>query len=751
MQLALQWDNNPNFSGSMKNLGPNLLWLLAILPLAPAMAVAKSSPEIPPGLQAVYQQASHQIEVVNEKGKPIQWRAHNAANRLKLEFDGSGVVAHSQEGEWRLRMELTQLGSVEQLKPVERPKVTIEGNRLTYDRGAVQEWYINDPRGLEQGFTLNNPLGKEDLVLQLALEGNAKPELIEKGKAVQFVTPQGKTLRYKGLKAWDANGKDLRVAMSLKENTLQLQVAVADAAYPITIDPLLTLVETQKLPAPVITNYACNPDVVMYCPNTRILVEGDTAVIARPNIVHIYAQKEGEWVEQAKLVSPDEGRGKLHCFGCKLSFSGNTLVVVENRLIEGYSSDRSVYVYTRKGESWAKQAKLPLTPSDHLTQLDTDISGDTIVVAHYPRGGGDRIIHVFAQTGTAWAEQAQLTPEGVSGNVRIYSDTIIAPSHSRLTIYARRGEAWFEQAVLPERNPTSIKEWIISDNKIWIKYSHPTKLFDRFSRTGDIWIQDTTITSEDLPESISSVSYAMSISESSDIFVSGGSYLGGSYDNTVSFGGAHILTWEGGHFTHQESLVPSEPPQYDASKYQPKHTIVNVINDNAIILQAIAVSIPGKEPVIEGDIGAGHSIVAGTYLFTRTENIWAEQAKLTASEGLLTTPFIPGSIGVSMDTALLLGTRPYNGALAYGFDLSHLIIAPPQESPNPEQPNEEVLPDQEASNSGGGALGYLLVLLPGFMRVVGREGNGIQFWKASRLWERMLIVQGEISNMDDAH
>jgi hypothetical protein len=30
-----------------------------------------------------------------------------------------------------------------------------QGNRVVYDRGAVSEWYVNDPRGLEQGF--NNP------------------------------------------------------------------------------------------------------------------------------------------------------------------------------------------------------------------------------------------------------------------------------------------------------------------------------------------------------------------------------------------------------------------------------------------------------------------------------------------------------------------------------------------------------------------------------------------------------------------
>jgi hypothetical protein len=33
-------------------------------------------------------------------------------------------------------------------------------NRVEYKRGALTEWYINGPPGLEQGFTLAKPPGK---------------------------------------------------------------------------------------------------------------------------------------------------------------------------------------------------------------------------------------------------------------------------------------------------------------------------------------------------------------------------------------------------------------------------------------------------------------------------------------------------------------------------------------------------------------------------------------------------------------
>jgi len=148
-----------------------LFCFITIAISAPVIVMAKSSLDMPPGLQAIYQQSRHQIEVIDEKGKPV-WRTHNDANRLNFEFDGNGVAIHPPGDEWRLRMTLIQFGSPEQLKPVKQPGITIKDNRLTYERGALQEWYINDSRGMEQGFTLHEPLGKEDLVLEGALEGN---------------------------------------------------------------------------------------------------------------------------------------------------------------------------------------------------------------------------------------------------------------------------------------------------------------------------------------------------------------------------------------------------------------------------------------------------------------------------------------------------------------------------------------------------------------------------------------------------
>jgi hypothetical protein len=58
---------------------------------------------------------------------------------------------------------------------------------------------------------------KEQLVLHFALGGNVKIRLIDKSN-LALITPQGKNLRYEGLKAWvSKEGRDLNARLQLKE------------------------------------------------------------------------------------------------------------------------------------------------------------------------------------------------------------------------------------------------------------------------------------------------------------------------------------------------------------------------------------------------------------------------------------------------------------------------------------------------------------------------------------------------------
>jgi hypothetical protein len=106
-----------------------------------------------------------------------------------------------------------------------------------YAREGVTEWWENRTEGLEQGFPVEAPPdGEGALVLELALEGlDGTGE--EDGEGLEL---EGGTLRYGGLQAWDATGQPLAAWMELDRERVRLRGCDAGAAWPVTIDPLLT-------------------------------------------------------------------------------------------------------------------------------------------------------------------------------------------------------------------------------------------------------------------------------------------------------------------------------------------------------------------------------------------------------------------------------------------------------------------------------------------------------------------------------
>lgn len=122
-------------------------------------------------------------------------------------------------------------------------RVTTNGNRIEYHRGdGVTEWYVNDPRGLEQGFTiLEEPRGESGrvalhrdrgreagragarpypdtstLCMDLVVRGNLEPDMMPGGGIIEFVSPGGVgIIRYGQLAVHDGTGRELPTRMEL--------------------------------------------------------------------------------------------------------------------------------------------------------------------------------------------------------------------------------------------------------------------------------------------------------------------------------------------------------------------------------------------------------------------------------------------------------------------------------------------------------------------------------------------------------
>jgi hypothetical protein len=91
------------------------------------------------------------------------FRARNPGQQWLIQFDGRGFDVEPNGAAWRWGLELTSFGFPGHQRTVSgQAKVTAEPavagakyDRVNYDWDAgVREWFVNDHRGLEHGFTL---------------------------------------------------------------------------------------------------------------------------------------------------------------------------------------------------------------------------------------------------------------------------------------------------------------------------------------------------------------------------------------------------------------------------------------------------------------------------------------------------------------------------------------------------------------------------------------------------------------------
>lgn len=381
--------------------------ILSILLAIPLSLFSKPVALIPADLKQAYERtihSIHSIKSVKESTQESHWAATNPASQLRLEFDGAGIKASSMTSDWQFQMQLTGVGGVTAIKPVSKAVTLVSDNKLTYQRKRLNEWYINDPQGLEQGFTINKPLEKREMVLQFSLGGNVSPRLVEGGQALKLVTAKGKSLSYKGLKAWDANGKVLPTKFKLSgANQLLLNVAVADAKYPVTIDPWLA--EEQQV-----------------TPGTAVAISGNTAVIFGSNSgsngsasdnLFFFTYDGSNWSLQDSVLAVPF----MTSFAGGLSIDGNTVAIGTSTNGVG-----NVKVYTRSGNNtWSEEATLtpsPNTPGSGFgSALDIGSAGITTIIG----APNESKVYVFQKTYinavANWSLQNTLMPsDGAAGD-----------------------------------------------------------------------------------------------------------------------------------------------------------------------------------------------------------------------------------------------------------------------------------------------------------------------------------------------
>jgi hypothetical protein len=150
--------------------------------------------------------------------QPDGFWAATPAQGYTTHFGVEGMTLSVRQS--RLQMQLTGMGYGERLIPVTAAVPTSSDNRIEYRRGNVTEWYVNGPLGLQQGFTLEerpdltgfqnlSGLEEQPLTLALAVGGGWQVEVSADGRDLSLTAGDGASLRYGGLYAYDATGRQL--------------------------------------------------------------------------------------------------------------------------------------------------------------------------------------------------------------------------------------------------------------------------------------------------------------------------------------------------------------------------------------------------------------------------------------------------------------------------------------------------------------------------------------------------------------
>ncbi|MCC6652797.1 MAG: FG-GAP repeat protein [Candidatus Eisenbacteria bacterium] len=179
-------------------------------------------------------------------------QAPNRAHGLRTWFHSEGIrVADRTAGDSLalLSLRVARLGRKPHMRTAGAGEVRHQGARVEIRRPGWTEWFENSEGGLEQGFTLESrPEGAGPVVVELAVAG-ATLERDADGDGATILAPGGRRLRYEKLLAFDARGTALAATMEIEARQIRLRVEDEGAAYPITIDPLLTSVFDSRLTA----------------------------------------------------------------------------------------------------------------------------------------------------------------------------------------------------------------------------------------------------------------------------------------------------------------------------------------------------------------------------------------------------------------------------------------------------------------------------------------------------------------------
>jgi FG-GAP repeat len=413
------------------------------------------------------QDPRYRVHRVSGVGGGATLSAVNAGQHFSERFSPAGVTLSSGQARFLLGLAGIGRGAHVVAPPAAAARAT--GNRVSYARGRVREWFANGPLGLEQGFDVaRKPGGSGVLTLAVSVAGASSVRLRD-GSAL--LSGKGGSLRYSGLSASDARGRVLRAWLGVSGGRLVIRVDDRRARYPVRVDPFVGQGE------PFTAGGEVGEGAFGY--SVALSADGNTALIGGPGdngdlgAAWVFTRSGETWSQQgAKLTGGEEqGQGTFGT-GVALSGDGNTALIGG----EGDNKETgAAWVFTRSGAVWTQQGpKLVavggLAGDSFGVSVALSSGGETALVGAPGANSSYGRVYDFARSGSSWTQQGpgfegedevHSTPDGdvdelgpafgaslalsADGSTLLVGGPFDNEGVGAAWVFVRSGESWMEQ------------------------------------------------------------------------------------------------------------------------------------------------------------------------------------------------------------------------------------------------------------------------------------------------------------------
>jgi len=220
----------------------------------PAKTAAQKPDALPTGvseatLADIRSSLEKQEYHISYDGKKKKLQSPNRNNNIRAYYEPGKLTVQTRvdtTGEG-FQMELINEGIFADGKLLYKPEADANANhhenKVQISHDAFTEEFINNEDGVRQNFIVENaPEGTRQLQVKMSAKGLKVEQ--GSGNELRFYSEKAgdqtrNKLVYSDLKCWDANKKPLNATLAYVDNRIHISVDVADAAYPVTIDPII--------------------------------------------------------------------------------------------------------------------------------------------------------------------------------------------------------------------------------------------------------------------------------------------------------------------------------------------------------------------------------------------------------------------------------------------------------------------------------------------------------------------------------